>query len=58
MANQGGLYGVGTIFSLSLPIVPPQLTISSADTNILLARPTNATGFTLQFTTNLASPTV
>jgi uncharacterized repeat protein (TIGR03803 family) len=58
MATGGGLYGFGTLFSLLLPIVPPQLTISSVETNVLLAWPTNATGFTLQFTTNLASPTV
>ncbi len=58
MANYGGLYGVGTIFSLSLPIEPPQLTMTSAGTNVLLAWPTNATGFTLEFASNLVSPTV
>lgn len=58
MATQGGLYGVGTLFSLSLPIVPPQLTITSTGANVLLSWPTNATGFTLEFATNLASPTV
>ncbi len=58
IAQFGGIDGVGTIFSLSLPIMPPQLTISSADTNVLLAWPTNATGFTLEFATDLASPTV
>ena len=58
LANAGGLYGVGTIYSLALPIVPPQLTVTPAGTNVLLAWPTNATGFTLQFASNLDSPTV
>src|SRR6266566_581339 len=50
----GGSSGYGTIFSLSLP--PPQLTIIPSGTNIILTWPTNATGFTLQSTTNLVSP--
>ena len=58
MATKGGLYGAGTLFSLSLPIVsPPPLTITSAGTNVLLAWPTNAVGFTLEFASNLGSPT-
>ncbi|HZQ45872.1 MAG TPA: choice-of-anchor tandem repeat GloVer-containing protein [Verrucomicrobiae bacterium] len=51
--------GYGTIFSLSLATVTlPKLTIALTGTNIVLAWPTNAPGFTLQFTTNLAAPAV
>lgn len=57
MASAGGMSGFGTLFNFSLP-VPPQLTITSAGTNILLIWPTNATGFTLEFATNLVSSTV
>lgn len=36
----------------------PQLTIMSSGTNVILTWPMNATGFTLQSTTNLVSPAV
>jgi uncharacterized repeat protein (TIGR03803 family) len=49
----GGPTGNGTVFSLT---IPPQLTITSAAENVILSWPTNFTGFTLQSTTNLASP--
>ena len=49
----GGSSGRGTVFSLSLP--PPRLTIIPSAANVILAWPTNATGFTLQSTTNLGS---
>jgi len=49
----GGTWQKGTIFSLS---VVPQLTISRSRTNVIVTWPTNATGFTLQSTTNLAPP--
>lgn len=63
------LYGTasqpGTVFSLSLPINQPQLTITSTGSNIVLTWPTNFTGFILQSTTNpplwianLPAPTV
>jgi uncharacterized repeat protein (TIGR03803 family) len=52
-ASTGGSYGSGTVFSISLP---PQLTITPAAANVILTWPTNFTGFTLQSTTNLASP--
>ena len=57
----GGIYGNGTVFSLSFP--PPQLTITASDTNAILTWPTNDAGFsysgyTLQSTTNLVSPAV
>src|ERR1039457_3596479 len=48
--------GKGTVFSLSLP--QPQLTIIRSGANVILTWPTNATGFTLQSTTNLVSPVV
>jgi uncharacterized repeat protein (TIGR03803 family) len=52
-AGSGGSSGNGTVFSISLPVSPPQLTIASAGANVILTWPTNATGFTLQSTTNL-----
>jgi len=55
-AAGGGDWGGGTVFSLSLP--PPQLTIIHAGANVILTWPTNATGFTLQTTTNLSSSAV
>jgi len=52
----GGVFGSGTIFSISLPPPPPpQLTIIRSAENIVLSWPTNSTGFTLQSTTNLPS---
>jgi uncharacterized repeat protein (TIGR03803 family) len=51
----GGSGGNGTIFSISLPVAPPQLTIIPSGANIILTWPTNATGFTLQSTTDLVS---
>ena len=64
-ARAGGTSGYGTIFSISLPVASPQLSISPAGANVILTWPTNATGFTLQstpdlisaaWTTNLPSP--
>jgi hypothetical protein len=56
---QGGFTGNGTVFSLSLgSISPPQLTINSSGANVILTWPTNATGFTLESTTNLAPPVI
>jgi uncharacterized repeat protein (TIGR03803 family) len=55
--QQGGNSGNGTVFSLSLgSISPPQLTINLSGNNVILAWPTNAAGFTLEFATNLVSP--
>jgi uncharacterized repeat protein (TIGR03803 family) len=48
----GGSSGFGTIFSISLP---PQLTLSTVSSNLVLTWPTNFTSFKLQSTTNLAS---
>ena len=49
----GGSSGSGVVFSLSLL---PQLAVIPSGTNLILTWPAYATGFTLQFTTNLASP--
>jgi hypothetical protein len=47
------------LFSLALgTISPPQLRISRAEANVLLSWPINATGFTLQSTTNLDAAAV
>jgi uncharacterized repeat protein (TIGR03803 family) len=54
-AYWGGSSGNGTVFSL---FIPPQLTIIPSGANVILTWPTNATGFTLQSTTNLVSPAV
>jgi uncharacterized repeat protein (TIGR03803 family) len=55
-ASQGGSSGNGTVFSLSLGSVSrPQLSIVRSTANVILTWPTNASGFTLQSTTNLAS---
>jgi uncharacterized repeat protein (TIGR03803 family) len=55
-AGGGGTGGSGTIFSISLLTPSPQLTITPVGQNIILTWSTNATGFTLQSTTNLSSP--
>jgi uncharacterized repeat protein (TIGR03803 family) len=59
-AQGGGSSGHGTVFSLTvvLPVSPPQLTIIPSGTNVILNWPTNAAGFTLESTTNLAAPAV
>jgi hypothetical protein len=44
-----------TLFSISLPN-QPKLTIAPAGANAVLSWTTNATGFTLQSATDLASP--
>jgi uncharacterized repeat protein (TIGR03803 family) len=55
-ACYGGGFRNGTVFSLLLP--PPQLTIIPSTANVMLTWPTNATGFTLQSTTNLGSSAI
>jgi uncharacterized repeat protein (TIGR03803 family) len=57
-AQSGGANANGTVFSLSLA---PQLTITPFGANVVLTWPTNVagfdySGFTLQSTTNLVSP--
>jgi uncharacterized repeat protein (TIGR03803 family) len=56
-AEFGGSSGNGTVFSISL-LAPPQLMITPSGDNVVLTWPTNATGFILEFATNLVSPTV
>jgi uncharacterized repeat protein (TIGR03803 family) len=53
-----GSSGSGTVFSLSLPIALPQLTLAPAGPNVILTWPTNAAGFNLQSTTDLGSSEV
>ena len=53
-AQYGGNSGEGTVFSLD---ISPQLAIVRSGTNVVLTWPTNAAGFTLEFATNLNSPT-
>jgi uncharacterized repeat protein (TIGR03803 family) len=60
-AWQGGAHSCGTVFSLSYP--SPQLTLVPSGTNVNLMWPSAVAGFsysgyTLQSTTNLASPVV
>jgi len=50
-----GATGIQTGFVLLSPVPKPQLTIARAGANMVLAWPTNYTGFTLQVTTNLGS---
>ncbi len=52
----GGTNGNGTVFSLSLDVTAPPLTIILSGTNAILTWPDNAGVFNLQSTTNLASP--
>ena len=53
-SNALGTVGGGTEFSVSLP--GPQLTITPSGANVILAWPTNAIGWTLEWATNLVSP--
>lgn len=53
---RGGANNLGTIFRLIVTASPPQLAITPVGANVLLTWPTNATGFTLQSTSNLVSP--
>jgi uncharacterized repeat protein (TIGR03803 family) len=52
----GGKSAFGTVFSISLPNTLPQLAITPSEANSILTWQTDATGFTLRSTTNLASP--
>ena len=52
----GGSSGNGTVFRLSLPIGPPQLTIIPSGANVILTWPTNAAGFLLESTPSLTAP--
>lgn len=53
----GGASGKGTVFSLSLAQPsPPSLTITRSGDDVILTWPADATGFTLQSSTNLVTP--
>jgi uncharacterized repeat protein (TIGR03803 family) len=54
--SYGGDFGNGTIFSILLPANPPQLTIARSGDDVILSWPQQAEGFTLESTTDLASP--
>jgi uncharacterized repeat protein (TIGR03803 family) len=51
----GGQGGVGTVFQLAIVKTAPQLTITLSRPNVILSWPLDATGFTLESSTNLAS---
>jgi uncharacterized repeat protein (TIGR03803 family) len=53
--DEGGIYGNGVIFAISLP---PLLTIIHSGANVILVWPTNAVGFNLQSRSNSLSPQV
>jgi uncharacterized repeat protein (TIGR03803 family) len=55
VTHEGGLGVGGTVFTISLL---PQLAMARAAGNLVLTWPTNATGFTVQSTTNLDWPTI
>ena len=56
-AQSGGDHADGTVFSISLAAPSlPRLAITGAPGSVILTWPTNAAGFTLQSTTNIASP--
>jgi uncharacterized repeat protein (TIGR03803 family) len=52
-AAYGGDSDQGTIFSISVPVTPPQLAIGWFGGTVVLSWPATTTGFTLQSTTNL-----
>jgi uncharacterized repeat protein (TIGR03803 family) len=54
----GGLADYGTVFRLTAPPQPPQLTILLKPASIVLTWRANVGGFSLQSTTNLVGPTV
>jgi uncharacterized repeat protein (TIGR03803 family) len=54
--DHGGSSASGTIFTITLPVSLPELTINASRPNVILTWPTNATGFNLLSTTNLVLP--
>ena len=56
--HYGGTNSDGTIFSITLPPppVPPTMTIHFSATNLVVAWPSTAIGYTLMSATNLATP--
>ena len=54
----GGIVDMGAFEIPTVGVSPPQLTIIHSGTDVVLTWPTNATGYTLQSTTNLMSSAV
>lgn len=52
----GGDWGSGTVFSMALPITPPQLSVVAAGPNVVLSWPANFAGFRVESTTNISPP--
>ncbi len=57
-ASAGGSSDAGTLFSLSLPVSAPQLTLIPSGGNVVLTWPATAAGFALLSTTNLGPSAV
>lgn len=57
-AYMGGLFGSGAVFSITLPVVQPQLTVTPVGSNVILTWPTTPIGFNLEATTDLRSPVI
>jgi uncharacterized repeat protein (TIGR03803 family) len=57
-AGSGGTLSHGTVFSISLPVLRPPLTITASGQNVVLSWPTAATGFALQVTTNFGPSSI
>jgi uncharacterized repeat protein (TIGR03803 family) len=53
-ANNMGVWGNGTVFSVSVPV--PQLAIIRSGMNVVLSWPTHYVGYTLQSSMDLVSP--
>lgn len=54
-ATLGGAHNHGTIFRILMPTVPIPLTTTRSGSSVVIAWSTNATGYTLQTSTNLMS---
>ena len=52
--SAGGTSGYGALFSLTL--AGPQVSLNRAGAEVIITWPTNAVGYSLQFTTNLVTP--
>jgi uncharacterized repeat protein (TIGR03803 family) len=57
-STYGAYSGNGTVFNLSLVAAAPRLGLVPSGASVILTWPTNDAGYTLEFATNLVSPTV
>jgi len=55
VTSNDGAEGRGTVFSFLIPATPPQLSVLASQSGLVLAWPTNATGFSVQSAPNLLS---